>query len=31
VARASEVLGEAMTSLETRSLDEDQLLAQRGW
>jgi pyridoxal 5'-phosphate synthase pdxS subunit len=31
VARASEGLGEAMTSLETRSLDEDQLLAQRGW
>ena len=31
VARASEGLGEAMTSLETRSLAGDQLLAQRGW
>ncbi len=31
VARASEGLGEAMTSLETRSLDGRQLLAQRGW
>jgi pyridoxal 5'-phosphate synthase pdxS subunit len=31
VARASEGLGEAMTSLETRSLADDQLLAQRGW
>jgi pyridoxal 5'-phosphate synthase pdxS subunit len=31
VARASEGLGEAMTSLETRSLHDDQLLAQRGW
>ena len=31
VARASEGLGEAMTSLETRSLADEQLLAQRGW
>src|SRR5687767_6023969 len=31
VARASEGLGEAMMSLETRSLHDDQLLAQRGW
>ncbi|MEA2217846.1 MAG: pyridoxal 5-phosphate synthase pdxS subunit, partial [Solirubrobacteraceae bacterium] len=31
VARASEGLGEAMTSLETRSLAGEQLLAQRGW
>ncbi len=31
VARASEGLGEAMTSLETRSLEGEQLLAQRGW
>jgi pyridoxal 5'-phosphate synthase pdxS subunit len=31
VARASEALGEAMTSLEARKLDEAQLLAQRGW
>jgi pyridoxal 5'-phosphate synthase pdxS subunit len=31
VARASEGLGEAMTSLETRSLQGEQLLAQRGW
>ncbi len=31
VARASEGLGEAMTSLEARKLDEAQLLAQRGW
>ncbi len=31
VARASEALGEAMTSLEARTLDDAQLLAQRGW
>jgi pyridoxal 5'-phosphate synthase pdxS subunit len=31
VARASEGLGSAMTSLETRKLDESQLLATRGW
>jgi pyridoxal 5'-phosphate synthase pdxS subunit len=31
VARASEGLGEAMISLETRSLEGEQLLAQRGW
>ncbi|HEV2819002.1 MAG TPA: pyridoxal 5'-phosphate synthase lyase subunit PdxS [Solirubrobacteraceae bacterium] len=31
VARASEGLGEAMVSLEARALDEDQLLAARGW
>src|SRR5918993_885515 len=31
VARASEGLGTAMTSLETRKLEEDQLLANRGW
>ncbi len=31
VARASEGLGEAMASLEARKLDEQQLLAQRGW
>ena len=31
VARASEALGEAMTSLEARKLDDAQLLAQRGW
>jgi pyridoxal 5'-phosphate synthase pdxS subunit len=31
VARASEGLGTAMSSLETRKLDERQLLANRGW
>ncbi len=31
VARACEGLGSAMTSLETRKLDEGQLLANRGW
>jgi pyridoxal 5'-phosphate synthase pdxS subunit len=31
VARASEGLGEAMTSLEARKLGDEQLLAQRGW
>jgi len=31
VARASEGLGAAMYSLESRSLDSEQLLAQRGW
>jgi pyridoxal 5'-phosphate synthase pdxS subunit len=31
VARASEGLGDAMSSLESRKLDESQLLAQRGW
>jgi pyridoxal 5'-phosphate synthase pdxS subunit len=31
VARASEGLGEAMSSLESRKLDERQLLANRGW
>jgi pyridoxal 5'-phosphate synthase pdxS subunit len=31
VARASEGLGGAMQSLETRKLDEQQLLAGRGW
>jgi pyridoxal 5'-phosphate synthase pdxS subunit len=31
VARASEGLGTAMTSLEARKLEEAQLLAQRGW
>jgi pyridoxal 5'-phosphate synthase pdxS subunit len=31
VARASEGLGMAMTSLETRKLDDRQLLANRGW
>jgi pyridoxal 5'-phosphate synthase pdxS subunit len=31
VARASEGLGTAMTSLETRKLEERQLLANRGW
>jgi pyridoxal 5'-phosphate synthase pdxS subunit len=31
VARASEGLGTAMTSLETRKLEESQLLANRGW
>ncbi len=31
VARASEGLGGAMRSLETRKLDEQQLLANRGW
>ncbi|HUR86722.1 MAG TPA: pyridoxal 5'-phosphate synthase lyase subunit PdxS [Solirubrobacteraceae bacterium] len=31
VARASEGLGMAMASLESRALDDDQLLAQRGW
>ena len=30
-AKASEGLGEAMTSLETRKLEESQLLAGRGW
>jgi hypothetical protein len=29
--RACEGLGEAMTSLETRKLDDAQLLANRGW
>jgi pyridoxal 5'-phosphate synthase pdxS subunit len=31
VAKASEGLGPAMESLETRKLDDTQLLAQRGW
>lgn len=31
VAKASEGLGPAMESLETRTLDDAQLLAQRGW
>jgi pyridoxal 5'-phosphate synthase pdxS subunit len=31
VARASEGLGEAMTSLEARKLDDAQLLSPRGW
>ena len=31
VARASEGLGTAMISLETRKLEEQQLLANRGW
>jgi pyridoxal 5'-phosphate synthase pdxS subunit len=31
VARASEGLGTAMQSLETRKLEEGQLLAGRGW
>ena len=31
VARASEGLGAAMDSLESRGLGDDQLLAQRGW
>ena len=31
VARASEGLGTAMLSLETRKLEEQQLLANRGW
>ena len=31
VARASEGLGMAMHSLESRKLDEGQLLANRGW
>jgi pyridoxal 5'-phosphate synthase pdxS subunit len=31
VAAASEGLGEAMSSLEARKLEEAQLLAQRGW
>ena len=31
VARASEGLGGAMESLEARKLDDEQLLAQRGW
>jgi pyridoxal 5'-phosphate synthase pdxS subunit len=31
VARASEGLGEAMTSLEARKLGEEQVLANRGW
>jgi pyridoxal 5'-phosphate synthase pdxS subunit len=31
VAKASEGLGEAMSSLETRKLEEGQLLAGRGW
>jgi pyridoxal 5'-phosphate synthase pdxS subunit len=31
VARASEGLGEAMFSLETRKLEDQQLLANRGW
>jgi pyridoxal 5'-phosphate synthase pdxS subunit len=31
VARASEGLGTAMTSLETRKLEAQQLLANRGW
>ena len=31
VARASEGLGEAMTSLEARKLAEEQLLSPRGW
>jgi pyridoxal 5'-phosphate synthase pdxS subunit len=31
VARASEGLGTAMQSLETRKLEDGQLLANRGW
>jgi pyridoxal 5'-phosphate synthase pdxS subunit len=31
VARASEGLGEPMTSLEARKLDDEQLLSPRGW
>ena len=31
VARASEALGEAMTSLEARKLEDGELLAHRGW
>ena len=31
VARASEGLGEAMTSLEARKLEHEQLLSPRGW
>ena len=31
VARASEGLGQAMVSLESRKLEEQQLLANRGW
>jgi pyridoxal 5'-phosphate synthase pdxS subunit len=31
VAKASEGLGQAMTSLETRKLEQQQLLAGRGW
>ena len=31
VARASEGLGSAMVTLETRKLDDEQLLADRGW
>ena len=31
VARASEGLGGAMVSLETRKLEQQQLLANRGW
>jgi pyridoxal 5'-phosphate synthase pdxS subunit len=31
VARACEGLGQAMASLESRKLDEQQLLANRGW
>ena len=31
VARASEGLGQAMASLESRTLAEQQLLANRGW
>ena len=31
VAQASEGLGAAMDSLESRALEDDQLLAQRGW
>jgi pyridoxal 5'-phosphate synthase pdxS subunit len=31
VARASEGLGEAMSSLEARKLGDEQLLANRGW
>jgi pyridoxal 5'-phosphate synthase pdxS subunit len=31
VAAASEGLGEAMQSLESRKLDDAQLLANRGW
>jgi len=31
VARASEGLGAAMTSLEARKLDDEQLLSPRGW
>jgi pyridoxal 5'-phosphate synthase pdxS subunit len=31
VAAASEGLGQAMTSLETSKLEDEQLLARRGW